>query len=538
MKKIQASLQTFSGAMMVPIILFVLVGFYVAIGAGLTQFVIPKGNFVHDVVKAITGLGFMFMSNLQIWFAVGIAFSLSKKEKGWGAFAGIIMYFCLISVIQTYAGLQGFTAESVSVEALLEKGYDQYAAANFNALWTTKLGYFGYDMGIFSGILAGLMSAWIHNRFVDTRFNATFSFFEGTKFSIIMNTLISVPFGIAIYYVWPFIGTLLQNITIFIGNSGIFGTFAFGTLDKMLLPFGIHHLIAFPIEYSKLGGTMMVDGTMYEGVRNIMVAQAASPTETGYIVHNFTTGRVLFQLAGLPGAAFAMYKAALPQNRKKVASLLIPAVLTLALVGISEPIEYTFLFVAPILFFLVYAPLCGLMYVLAELAQIQINGHALFFMIPNIFQPHKVHAMALVWLLPLTFAIYYFIFKIAIEKFNLKTPGRVESDEVKLMSKKEYRELKDNSNAVNTGSTQEAHTSLEAGIIKALGGEDNIENITCCASRLRVEVKDPNLVASDDKWQNELEAKGVIRSGHSVQIIYGTGVGTILTAVKDLLKID
>ena len=536
MKKIQARFQTFSGAMMVPVILFVLVGFYVAIGAGLTQFVIPKGNILYDIINSITGLGFMFMNNLQLWFAVGIAFTLAKREKGWAAFAGIIMFFSLSSVIQTYAGLQGFNAETVSVDALIANGYTPEAAANFNALWGTSLGYFGYNMGIFFGILSGLMTAWIHNRFVETKFSPTFSFFEGTKFVIIMTTLISVPFGIAIYYIWPVIGTLLQKLTIFIGSSGLFGTFIFGTLDKMLLPFGIHHLIAFPIEYSRLGGSMTVDGTLYEGVRNIIIAQAASPSATGYIVHNFTTGRILFQLAGLPGAAFAMYKTARPENKKKVASLLIPAVLTLALVGISEPIEYTFLFVAPLLFFLLYAPLCGLMYVLAELAQVQINGHALFFMIPNLFQPHKVHAMALIWLLPLAFLLYYFAFKFVIEKFDLKTPGRELQGDIKLMSKKEYNQLKEQQE--NETSAGNPADRLEVRIVEALGGASNIENISCCATRLRVEVKDMSQVADDSGWKEHLEALGVIRGANGIQIIYGTRVGSILTAVKDILGLD
>ncbi|MDZ5010446.1 PTS mannose transporter subunit IIC, partial [Clostridium perfringens] len=157
-------------------------------------------------------------------------------------------------------------------------------------------------------------------------------------------------------YIWPYIASALQGITGFISSSGLFGTFVFGTLDKMLLPFGIHHLIAFPIEYSKVGGTMTIDGVLYEGVRNIINGQAASATATGYITRNFTNGRLLFQLAGLPAAALAMYHTAVPEKRKKVAAVLVPAVFTLALVGISEPIEYTFLFIAPLLYFLVYAP--------------------------------------------------------------------------------------------------------------------------------------------------------------------------------------
>ncbi|MCI6157695.1 MAG: PTS transporter subunit EIIC [Peptoniphilaceae bacterium] len=535
MKNIKAKLQTFAGAMMVPIILFVLVGFYVSIGSALSNYAFKNG-FLHVLFSLFAQLGFMFMNNLEIWFAIGIAFTLAKKEKGWAAFAGIVFYFGFMTIVKSYAESQGWTEETVQVQALLQKGFTEQQALNFNALWGTPQGIFSYNMGIFSGILSGLCASFIHNKFVDTELPAMFGFFAGPKFVMILVTLAVIPFGIAVYYIWPFIARALQALTGFIASSGLFGTFLFGTADKMLLPFGIHHLIAFPIEYSSVGGSLQIDGVMYEGVRNIINGQAASPNVTGYIVRNFTTGRILFQLAGLPGAAYAMYKTALPENRKKVASLLIPAVLTLALVGISEPIEYTFLFVAPALYFLVYAPLAGLCYVVAEVAKISINGHALFFMIPNIFQPQKVHALPLLILLPLTFLVYYFVFKFVIQKFDLKTPGRdLASKGIKLMSKKEYRDLQAQKESTPADTKKD---SLENNIIAALGGADNIETITACATRLRVTVKDPGLVADDDSWKNDLEAIGVVHNDRALQIIYGVRVQNILTRTKDILNLD
>ena len=218
-----------------------------------------------------------------------------------------------------------------------------------------------------------------------------------------------------------------------------------------------------------------------------------------------------------------------------MAALLVPAVFTLAMVGVSEPIEYTFLFVAPALYWLVYAPLCGLCYVLAEIFQISINGTALFFMIPNLFQPWKVHAMAAVWLLPLTFVIYYSVFRFMIEKFNLKTPGR-EDSEIRLMSKKEYNEIRQSGGAFRDG--EKEGESLEERIIEALGGADNILNVTCCATRLRVSLKDESLMAPDEAWREHLEARGVVHVKGSVQIIYGIQVQGITTKVKDLLNMD
>lgn len=531
LKKIQARLQTFSGAMMVPIILLVLVGFYVGIGSAFTNYILTEGSFIHQIFSMITSLGFMFMNNLQLWFALGIAFTLAKKEKGWAAFAALVLYMSYMVGINNYAGFQGWTADTTTVDALLATGMSQYGALQFNSLWGSSVGIFTYNMGIFSGIVVGIVTALLHNRFVDTELPAMLGFFSGTKMVIIMVTLVSIPLSIVTYYAWPVVASALSSITYFIGQSGLLGTFIFGTLDKLLLPLGLHHLIAFPIEYSAVGGTMMIDGVLYEGVRNIINGQAASASATGYLVRNFTNGRILFQLAGLPGAAFAMYKVAKPENKKRVAAVLIPAVFTLALVGISEPIEYTFLFLAPVLYFLIYAPLCGLAYVIAEVFAISINGTALLFMIPNLFQPHKVHAMSLIFLLPLTFAVYYFIFKFAIVKLNLKTPGRGDDGNVELMSKKEYKAIKERKDAASTD-------SLEVRIVEAFGGKDNIVSVTNCATRLRVSVVDSSKVVADNVWMEELDALGAVSGDNAYQIIYGVQVQTVTTKVKDVLGID
>lgn len=526
LRKIQSKLQTFSGAMMVPIILLVLVGFYVGIGSAFTNYILEPGTALHTLMSMITNLGFMFMNNLPLWFTIGIAFTLAKKEKGWAAFVSVIMYLCFVISIQSFASVQGWTSETTAIESLVANGFSEMDALNFNSLWTTSLGYFTYNMGIFSGIIVGLVTVFIHNKFIDTELPNMFNFFAGPKMVVIISTLVSIPLALVTYYTWPPIANLIASITNIITESGLFGTFLFGTLDKMLLPLGLHHLIAFPIEYSAVGGTMMIDGVLYEGVRNIILGQAGSPNATGYIVRNFTTGRILFQLAGLPGASLAIYHLAKPENKKKVASLLIPAVLTLAVVGISEPIEYTFLFLAPQLYFFIYAPLTGLMYVLAEIFKISINGNALLFMIPNLFQPHKVHAMPLLFLLPLAFILYYFIFKTAIVKLDLNTPGRKDS-EAKLISKKEYRELKDNDNI-----------DLEYKIIEALGGKENIKTVTNCATRLRVQVESVDLVAPEKYWMDNLDAFGVVEADNSLQIIYGVKVITIATKVREVLGIE
>jgi PTS system maltose and glucose-specific IIC component len=530
-KKLQGKLQAFAGSMMIPIILLVLVGFYVSIAMSFTSYILTEGTFLHTIFTLVASIGFMIMSYLPFWFAVGIAFGLAKREKGWAAFGGLVMFMCFNTVIGTYAGVQGWNAETITIDNLVKNlGFTMENAQNYNALWKNLAGIFTFDMGIFSGIITGIVTAMIHNKWYNKKLSNVFAFFSGPRFVIIMITLFSIPLGVVTYYVWPVIATGLQNLAHFITNSGLFGTFLFGATDKALLPLGIHHLIAFPIEYTRVGGIMEIDGVVYEGVRNIMVGQAGSTAATGYIVRNFTTGRILFQFGGLPGAAAAIYATAKNENRKKVASIVVPAILTVMFVGISEPIEYTFLFVNPLLYYLIHVPLSGLAYVVAEMTQVSINGHAVFFMIPNLFQPHKVHAVSLFLLVPAYFAVYFVAFRWSILKFNIPTPGRSDGKgNIKLYTKSDYKEKQ---------GEQEPVESLAKKIIDHLGGKENIESISNCATRLRVTVKDASLVFDDDTWVNQLEAKGIVRTNNTIQIIYGPSVMGILTDVKDLLDIN
>lgn len=521
-------LQTFAGSMMIPIILLVIVGFYVSIAMSFTGYLLAEGTMLHTLFSMFANIGFMIMRYLPFWFAVGVAFGLAKKEKGWAAFSGLIMFFCFNTVVNTMAGANGWNADTTTVQHLIDvMGYSTEQAKNFSSLWKDVAGIFTFDMGIFSGILTGIVTAAIHNKWYNKSLPTVFAFFGGTKFVIIMITLFAMPLGAATYYVWPVIASGLQALTKLITSSGLFGTFLFGATDKALLPVGIHHLLAFPIEYTRVGGVMEIGGQVYEGVRNIIIGQAGSPDFNSYIVRNFTTGRILFQFGGLPGAAFAMWATAKPENKKMVASIVIPAALTVMFVGISEPIEYTFLFVNPLLYYLIHVPLSGLAYVLTEVTNVSINGHALFFMIPNLFQPQKVHAISLFLLVPAYFAAYFFAFKWAILKWNIKTPGRGETKEVKLYSKKDYKEK----------NLAEAGTLAEK-IVAALGGADNVESISNCATRLRITLKDSNLRADNDTWVNELDAQGVVGKSNNIQIIYGPAVMNIATEVKDVLGIN
>ncbi len=313
---------------------------------------------------------------------------------------------------------------------------------------------------------------------------------------------------------------------------------------------------------------MVVEGIEYFGVRNIMTAQLADPAATGFITRNFTSGRILLHFAGLPAAALAMYHSAKKENRKKLRSLLIPVTLTCMLIGVTEPLEFTFVYTAPILYYLIHVPLAGLSYVLTEVLNVSIYGFAVWNMWPNLLQPGKVHAMALLFLLPLYFGLYYVSFKWGIKQFKAAVPGQGVDKSVKLYSKKDYHAAKTEAQSVaNNGAggaptdtttsesvqvdtdgvkqvtpaevtAQAEPPTLALRIIEALGGAKNIENVTNCATRLRVTLYDGTLVAPKEIWQNTLDARGIIIRESGVQVIYGTQVEGIARSVKTELDME
>ncbi|WP_248734377.1 PTS transporter subunit EIIC [Neobacillus rhizosphaerae] len=542
-------IQVISGAMMIPIILLVVAGVFIGIGSAFVNMenvaalglagIIKEGGFLHSFFRVINDLGFMVMRFLPIFFAVGIAFGLSKKEKGWGAFGGLVMYIALNTVISTILNINGLTAESTTAEAFMKAGFSDQDALNKSSLYTTFLGIFTYNFSIFGSIISGAVASAVHNKFCNQELPNALSFFSGPRFSIMMMFVFSIPLGLLMYFIWPYIGNGLAAVGGFIGSSGLIGTFTFGALDKALLPIGIHHLIAFPIEYTSIGGVKEIGGKIFEGVNNIKLAQMGDPNTTEYITRNFSTGRILNHFGALPGIGLAIYVCAKPENRKRVLSILIPAILTAMLVGVTEPIEYTFLFVAPLLYFFVYVPMNGLAYVLTEAFHVSIMGESFRNMFPNFLQPDKVSALPLLFLIPLYFALFFFVFRFLIKKFNIKTPGRGD-EEVKFFSKKDYKEKKGEV-AKSEVAAAVAQTDQEAqitGIIAGLGGAENIENVTNCATRLRVELKDSEKTVSDNVWLNELGAIGVVRKTKSIQVIYGAHVIILASKVKDQLGLD
>lgn len=531
-------MQTFGKAMLVPISLVAIGGLLLGVGGAFTNEATVSAlginwesyssTFIFNIFEVIKSLGDAIFGNLSILYAVGVAFSLAKQEKGWAAFSAVVAFLALLATMSTLLAAQGVSVENTTVEALIESGTDPLQAAKHAALYTTELGFFTYRTGVFGGILMGVLVSLIHNKFYKTKLPTALAFFSGTRTVPILSLISGGILGIIFYFIWPFIGSLFSDFAEFVTKTGLFGTFIFRTSYEMLVPFGMHPLLSLPMHWSDLGGSMMVDGELVVGNAAIQLAQLASPGSEKLLVRAFMAGMGVINFAIFPAIALAMYKTALPQNKKKIAGLLIPTIVSTMLFGITEPILFTFLFIAPWMYFFIYAPIAGLAEVVTEFFKVSIFQGNLKDWLPFFLRPEKLNMWPYLFIMPVFFIVVYFLFKFLIIKFDVKTPGReLEQSTVKLYSKQEYNEkIQKDKNTENT---------LAVNIIEALGGRENIEDVDNCVSRLRVLVKDPSLVASDDVWNNQLGALGVIRLKKGVQIVYGAKVSSVAVEVREEL---
>lgn len=536
--------------MLIPISVITIASFLMGLGSAMTSLdvvkvlhlsgVIYKGSFLFDFFAVMQASGSMVFNNLAIFFAIGSAFGLANKEKGWAAFSGAIAFLAMHTIISTMFTIHGITPDTTTVEYFVKHGMTQIDAVRHASIYFTELGMYSYRLSIFGGLLIGIITSRLHNKLYNIKLPMALSFFAGTRTVPIVSLLAGSVVGFLLFYIWPPIGLGLSQLSLFIHKSGLLGTFIWACLDKSLLPFGLHHLITQPIRYTELGGSLMVGGKMYYGTTNIFMAQLADPHTHRLITRGFQSGRLILHFAGLPGAALAMYTTAPKENRKAVAGVLIPVVLTMVLFGVTEPIEFTFLFTAPWLFYLVHVPLTGLAFVLAEASHVSMFGGSVKDILPFLLQPGKLYVLPYLWLMPMFFIIYYFAFRFCILKFDLKTPGR--EGTIKLYSKADYNAKK----AAEKGQDDKSHPNdasknsdpLTDGLITAFGGADNLVVADNCMTRLRVKVKDADLVADDATFMNKLQAKGVVRQGHSFQIIYGTQVTMIAGDLREKLDLD
>ena len=523
--KIFGVLQRVGRSFMLPIALLPVAGLLLGIGSSFTNpttletynltNVIYEGGLLYTILNIMSKTGSVVFDNLALLFAMGVAIGMAKKEKEVAALSGAIAFLIMNTAISTLIQAKG------GVEAL---------AANTT---TTVLGITTLQMGVFGGIVVGLGVAALHNRFYKIELPQVLSFFGGTRFVPIISSLVFLVVGILMFYIWPVVQGWIASLGKLVLASGYFGTWIYGIIERALIPFGLHHVFYMPFWQTELGGAVMVDGTLVQGAQNIFFAELASRSTTQFSVSatRFMAGKFPFMIFGLPAAAYAMYKAARPEKKKIVGGLLLSAGLTSFLTGITEPLEFTFLFVAPIMY-AVHCVLAGLSFMLMHIFNVGVgmtfSGGIIDLFLFGILQGNAKTNWIWVVVVGLVYAVlYYGVFYFMIKKFDYKTPGReADDEETKLYTRKDVDARK------KAGASQP--DSVSALILQGLGGKENISDIDCCATRLRVTVKNPQLV--DDSSLKESGASGVIHKGQGVQVIYGPKVSVVKSNLEDFME--
>ena len=506
-----AWLQRFGKALMLPIAVLPATGLFLGIGGALTNsntlkaYDILNVYWLQDILLIMADAGNVVFANLPILFAVGLAVGLARKDRGTVGLAAVLSMLIMNATINTSLKITGKLAT------------DDLASAGQGMC----LGIQTLETGVFGGMLVGLMTYWLHEKFYKTALPPSLSFFSGSRFVPIICALAAMALGIEMYVIWPHFQEVIFSFGRLFDRTGYVGTLVYGFVLRMLGPFGLHHIFYLPFWTTALGGTEIVNGQFVDGTQRIFFAQLGDPDTTKFFegISRFMSGRFITMMFGLVGAAFAMYKTAKPQNRKIVGGMLLSAALTSFLTGITEPLEFSFLFVAPMLYVL-HAFFDGCAFMLAHVFQITIgqtfSGGLIDFILFGILQGTDKTNWPLVPLIGVPwFFLYYFSFKYLIERYDLKTPGRDEdltATPGKVLSDAEQTQL----------------------IFAGLGGKDNIADLDCCITRLRVTVKDGALV--DEETLKRSGAQGVLQHGVGVQIIYGPQVAVIKNRLEEHLN--
>lgn len=526
--KIFGVLQRVGRSFMLPIAILPVAGLFLGIGGSFTNAnmieayglagILGEGTFLYALLSVLNKCGDIVFANLPILFAMGVAIGMAKKEKEVAALAAAIAFFIMHSAI-------GAMLSVTNAAATLPNGSV-----------ASVVGIESLQMGVFGGIIVGLGVAALHNRFYKIELPQVLSFFGGTRFVPIICSIVYLIVGIIMFYIWPVIQQGIYAVGDVVRSSGYAGTLIYGIMERALIPFGLHHVFYLPFWQTAVGGTATIDGSLIEGAQNIFFAQLASPNTTIFDVEatRFMAGKFPLMIFGLPGAALAMYKTAKPEKKQVAGGLLLSAALTSMLTGITEPLEFTFLFIAPILY-AIHCFFAGCAYMFMHIFKVGVgmtfSGGLIDLTLFGIMQGNaKTNWIWVVFVGIVYFVVYFLVFTVLIKKFNFKTPGREDDDvETKLYTRADV-------NAAKAGNTAGAAGGVDAVsqlICQGLGGKKNISDVDCCATRLRCTVIDSSKV--QDALLKQSGAAGVIHKGLGVQVIYGPKVTVIKSNLEDYL---
>lgn len=539
--KVFEVLQRVGRSFMLPIAILPIAGLFLGIGSSFTNEtmlrayglygVMGPGTIIHGILSVMSAAGNVVFSNLPLLFAIGVAIGMAKREKEVAALSSVIAFFIMHTAISALIAVN-YGSGDMSVNAMVQACADLERNLNLSGATANVLGIYSLNMGVFGGIIVGLGTAALHNRFYRIQLPQVLSFFGGTRFVPIISAVVFLLVGILMYFVWPYIQKVISLLGVLVQNTGYIGTLIYGVIERALIPFGLHHVFYMPFWQTNVGGSMEINGQLINGAQNIFFAQLADPNTTQFSVNatRFMAGKFPFMIFGLPGAALAIYKCARNEKKKVVGGLLLSAAVTAILTGITEPLEFTFLFVAPVLY-AVHCVLAGLSFMLMHIFNVGVgmtfSGGLIDMSLFGILQGNaKTNWIYIVIVGIVYFFVYWGVFTFLIKKFNFKTPGReADSEETKLYTRADVNARKDSGNSDDR---------VSALILKGLGGKDNVSDVDCCATRLRITVNDGGKV--DESLLKESGAAGVIRKGNGVQVIYGPRVTVIKSNLEDFME--
>ena len=538
--KIFGVLQRVGRSFMLPIAILPVAGLLLGIGSSFTnettiatyglQKILGSGTLLNSLLIIMNKVGSAVFDNLPLIFAVGVAIGMAKKEKEVAALSALIAYFVMNVAISAMLLINGeITADGQIAKDVLE------------GTVTSVCGIQSLQMGVFGGIIVGLGVAALHNRFHKIVLPNALSFFGGSRFVPIISTIVYMFVGILMYFVWPAVQNGIYALGGLVTGSGYLGTLIFGIIKRALIPFGLHHVFYMPFWQTAVGGTMEVAGQMVQGGQNIFFAQLADSANIAHFSADATryfSGEFIFMIFGLPGAALAMYRCAKPEKKKAAGGLLLSAALACMFTGITEPLEFSFLFVAPALF-VVQVILAGAAYMIAHILNIAVgltfSGGFLDLFLFGILQGNaKTSWLRIIPVGIIYFILYYVIFTFMIKKFDFKTPGREDDDtETKLYTKADVNARKEGGKAAGAAAVTSNDPVSEL-ITRGLGGKKNIVDVDCCATRLRITVAEPDRVR--DELLKQTDSRGIVKKGQGVQVIYGPHVTVIKAKLEEYLE--
>ena len=529
--------QQLGKSLFLPIAILPFAGLLLGIGSSFTnettiatyhlQGVLHQGTLLYGLMKMFSAAGGVIFDNLALIFALAVALGMAKKEKGVAVVSSAVFYLVMNMTMNAMLTLTGQILSDGSLADSVKEG----------AIGTV-LGIQTLNMGVFGGIIAGLITAALCNRYYKQQLPAALSFFAGTRFVPIISMIMAFVTGMICFIVWPYVQNGIYELGSIVNKAGYAGTFLYGCIERALIPFGLHHIFYMPFWQTGVGGSAMVQGKLVEGAQNIFFAQLADPACRHFDASaRFLAGKYPFMMGGLPGAALAMYTCAKPEKKKQAASLLFSVALTSFLTGITEPIEFTFLFLAPGLFG-IHVVFAGLAFMLCDMLAIRVGttfscGLIDFILYGVLPGQAKSNWMAMIPLILIYFVLYFFVFRTVILRKDLKTPGREDDeDEMHLMTKDEYRKA----TGIGVAGGKKGSVKYDeksALILRGIGGSGNVTDIDNCATRLRLTLIDGEKV--NESLLKASGASGVVIKGNAAQIIYGPVVSVVKSNFEDLV---